>query len=257
MRSKRRSGPPAEPVRLSDIDLHERPTAATQAAADPSASLVLRVSAIEKQERRRRYNVFVNGEFAMALEPEVLAGSGLRLDEPVTAGRLRELAVEDLRKRALDGAYRLLAVRPRSEHEVRERLVRRGLPHDIIVHTLQRLRELGYVNDADFARFWVESRSGANPRGRFVVQRELRAKGVEQETAENAMEALTEERSARKAAEKKVRSLRGLEYADFRTRLSGYLVRRGFSYEVVRATVNDLWKRERGAVPDDEGWEST
>ena len=212
------------------------------------------MTAIEKQERRRRYNVFVNGEFALALEPEVLAGSGLRIDEPVMPERLRELAVEDLRKRALDGALRLLAARPRSEAEVRERLVRRGLPHDIIVHTLERLREYGYVNDAEFARFWVESRSGANPRGRYVVQRELRTKGVDQDTADAAMEALTEERSARKTAQKKVRSLRGLEYQEFRTRLTGYLVRRGFGYDVVRQTVNDLWKETSGVVPDDAEW---
>src|SRR5215208_5281293 len=136
MRSRRRGGPPAEPVRLSDIEVRalraasggEEPTRRATPArisrrstrgretgrevADTGLGiqesplifddgLILRVSAIEKQERRRRYNVFVNGEFAMALEPEVLAGSGLKLDEPVTAERLRELSVEDLRKRAL------------------------------------------------------------------------------------------------------------------------------------------------------------
>src|SRR5687768_14733773 len=111
---------------------------------DPSSFIVHHssfiVTAIERQPRRRRYNVFVDGEFALALEPEVLAGAGLRVDEPVTAERLRELAVEDLRKRALDGALRLLAARPRSEAEVRDRLTRRGLPPDIIRHTLERLR---------------------------------------------------------------------------------------------------------------------
>lgn len=199
--------------------------------------------------------MFVDGEFALALEPEVLAASGLRTGEPVTAERLRELAVADLRKRALDGALRLLAARPRSEAEVRERLTRRGLPPDIIRHTLDRLRELDYVNDTEFARFWVEARSGANPRGRYVVRRELRAKGVAEETAVEAIEALPEERSARKAARKKAGSLRGLEYQVFRTRLSGYLVRRGFGYDVVRPTVDGLWKEINGLLPEDAVWE--
>ena len=215
----------------------------------------LRITKIERQARRRRYNVFVDGEFALALEPEVLAGAGLRVDEPVTAERLRELAVEDLRKRALDGALRLLAARPRSEAEVRDRLTRRGLPPDIIRHTLERLRDYGYVNDAEFARFWVESRSGANPRGRYAVRRELRAKGVDQDTADVAMEALTEERSARKAALKKARGLHGLEYQEFRTRLAGYLVRRGFGYDVVRQTVDGLWKELNGQTIDDAPWD--
>jgi regulatory protein len=263
MRGRRRSGPPAEPVRLSDVAIRapsraERYVApSTQhLALQSSDGLILTVTAIEKQERRRRYNVFVNGEFALALDPEVLAGSGLAVDKPVAAERLRELSVEDLRKRALDGALRLLAARPRSEQEVRERLTRRGLPHDVIVHAIERLREYGYVNDTEFARFWVEARSGANPRGRFVVRRELRQKGVAQETADEAMESLTETRSARKAARQKVGTLRGLEYPDFRNRLAGYLARRGFGWDVIKPVVNDAWKEQHGEPPeDDAAWE--
>jgi regulatory protein len=257
-------------VRLSEVETraprhaagHSTPVRRVQSRLDAEyvallsdGDLVLRVSAIEKQERRRRYNVFVNGEFALALEPEVLAGSGLKVDEPVAAERLRELSVEDLRKRALDGALRLLAARPRSEQEVRERLVRRGLPHDIIVHTLERLREYGYVNDTEFARFWVEARSGANPRGRYAVRRELRQKGVDQDTTEEALEGLTEGRSARKAARKKLPSLRGLAYPEFRNRLAGYLARRGFGWDVIKPVVNDAWKEQHGELPEDAGWE--
>ncbi|MGD9891221.1 MAG: regulatory protein RecX [Dehalococcoidia bacterium] len=253
MRSRRRDGPPAEPMLLSEIETATgaQPDAAID--ADPQ-SLQFRVSAIERQERRNRYNVFVNGEFAVALEPDVLVASGLRVDAVVTAERLRELSVEDLRKRALNAALHLLASRPRSEAEMRTRLLRRELPHDIVTDTLARLREYGYVNDAEFARFWVESRSGANPRGRYVVQRELRSKGVAQETADAAMEELTEEASAERAARKKLRSLRGFEYPAFRNRLTGYLVRRGFGYEVVRRIVSDLWKETNGAPPDDDQW---
>jgi regulatory protein len=239
-------------VLLAEVELPSRIETADSVLSPQSS--VLRISAIEKQERRGRYNIFVDGEFALALDAEVLAGSGLRIDAPVTAERLRELAVTDLRKRALDGALRFLAARPRSEAEVRQRLLRRGLPHDIVVETIGRLHEYGYVDDAEFSRFWVESRSGANPRGRIAVRRELRSKGVDQETVETAVEGLPEERSARKAARKKLPSLRGLEYPDFRTRLTGYLVRRGFTYDVVREVVKESWKQLHGEAPDDADW---
>ena len=51
-----------------------------------------------------------------------------------------------------------------------------------------------------------------------------------------------------------MRGLHGLEYQQFRTRLTRYLVRRGFGYDVVRQTVNDLWRETNGAVPDDAEW---
>jgi regulatory protein len=258
-RGRHRTGPPAQPMLLSEI-VTEHPLSDGSALSpqspvlNPENSAFLRVTAIERQQRRGRYNIFVDGEFALALEPEILATSGLRVDAMVTPERLRELSVGDMRKRTLDAALHLLAARPRSEAEVRGRLLRRGLPHDIIADTLARLRELGYVNDTEFARFWVESRSGANPRGRYVVRRELRAKGVDDETAATAMEALTDEASARQAAGKKARSLKGLEYPAFRGRLAGYLVRRGFDYDTVRRIVDDLWRESGGNEPD-ASWE--
>jgi regulatory protein len=243
-------------VRLSDVELPSRVERPHPSSLIPHpAAPAFVVTAIEKQERRRRYNVFVDGEFAVALEPEVLATSGLALDQPVAPERLRELAVADLRKRALDGALRLLAARPRSEQEMRERLVRRGLPHDVIVDTLAKLREYGYLNDVEFARFWVEARSGANPRGRYAVRRELRSKGVAQETVDEAVETLPEDASARKAARKKLAGLRGLEYPEFRNRLAGYLARRGFGWDVIKPVVNDAWKHQHGELPDDVVWD--
>jgi regulatory protein len=213
------------------------------------------ITAIERQPKRRRYNVFVNGEFAVALDPEILAGAGLRSQDAITAERLRELALADRRKRTLDAALRLLGTRPRSESELRERLSRRGLPPDVIQPTIERLRELGYVDDAAFARFWVGSRSGGNARGRLMLRRELRVKGVDDETAGEAIDERDERRAARAVAAKKARTLRGLDYPEFRTRLAGYLVRRGFTYDTVRAAVDGEWKRVTGAIPDDAVWD--
>ncbi len=213
------------------------------------------VTAIEQQQRRRRYNVYVDGEFALALEPDTLAASGLRIGTAVAGDRLMELAAEDLRKRALDAALRLLAYRPRSESEIRTRLLRRGLPSDVIGAVIEKLRGYGYVDDAAFAQFWVESRSGGSPRGRRLLQRELRGKGVDQDTVAGATAELSEEDAARRAALKKVRGLQGLDYQQFRTRLAGYLARRGFGYDVIRPVVSALWRQQGPPVPDDATWE--
>lgn len=249
----RRRGTGASPVRLSEIDApdpHEPPDR-TPNRELRTANSTGAITAIERQERRLRFNVFIDGAFAIALEPDTLVSHGLRVGLVVTAARLTELADADLKKRALDGALRLLASRPRSEAEVRQRLARRELPPEVIDHTVMRLREFGYVNDDEFARFWVESRSGANPRGRYVVRRELHAKGVDAETADTAMESLADADAALRAGTKKARSLRGLDYPEFRNRLTAYLVRRGFSYDVVRGVVNGLWRGAHGEIPDE------
>lgn len=214
------------------------------------------VTAIEQQPRRRRYNVFVDGEFALALEPETLAGSKLAVGSPVAGTLLMELAAADLRKRALDAALRLLGYRPRSEQELRTRLMRRQLPPDVIGATIERLRELGFVNDEAFARAWVEERSsGRGARGQRLLTQELRRKGVGQELAQEAASGSDELAGAREAAEKKARSLRGLDYPTFRNRLAGYLGRRGFGYDVIAPVVRELWEAQgsgRGNDVEDE-----
>lgn len=214
------------------------------------------ITAIEQQARRRRYNVYVDGEFALALEPETLAASGLKVGTAVAGDRLMELAAEDLRKRAYDAALRLLAYRPRSEHEIRDRLLRRGLPPDVVGATIEKLRGYGFVDDAAFARFWVEGRTTGSPRGRSLLRRELHGKGVDRETAAEAAATVPEEEAARRAAAKKARGLRGLDYQQFRNRLAGYLQRRGFGYDVIRPVVNELWQQQGTAVPDDTVWDA-
>jgi regulatory protein len=213
------------------------------------------ITAIEPQRRRGRYNLFVDGEFALALDAETLAASGLKTGSAVAGNDLIKLAAEALRKRALDAALRLLAYRPRSEQEIRTRLLRHGLPPDVIGATIDRLRGYGYVDDAAFARAWVDSRSAGSPRGQRLLRRELRGKGVDVEVATEAATATDEQDAARRAAEKKARSLRGLEYPDFRNRLAGYLQRRGFGYDVIKPVISELWREQRSKPPEDDGWD--
>jgi regulatory protein len=77
-----------------------------------------------------------------------------------------------------------------------------------------------------------------------LLQRELLAKGIAVDTAREALPA-AEEEAARRAAEKKARSLVNLDYPTFRRRLGQFLLRRGFPYETARALVEELW-RESG-----------
>lgn len=217
--------------------------------ASPPGTL-LTVTALERESHGRRYRVHLEGRPALSLDPEVLATSGLRTGMQVDAARLEALHEADLRKQAIDAALNLLAIRPRSETEVRTRLTRRGLPDDAIDAAIARLRELGYLDDPTFARLWTESRGQA--RGRHVIRRELRAKGIDQETVDAAVADLSEIDAARRAAEKKARSLRGLEYQVFRNRLSGFLLRRGFSYETVKSVTDACWAARGEPIPDEE-----
>lgn len=146
--------------------------------------------------------------------------------------------IEFARKIALD----LLSIRPRSEAELRTALGKKQVPDDVIDELCTRFTEVGLLDDAAFAATLVSSRSGFSRRGKYRIRQELREKGVDEEVADEALAAVTEEEeleAARAVAAKKARTLEGLEQHVAQRRLAGTLARRGFSQGVVMQVVRE------------------
>ncbi|MBW3612674.1 MAG: recombination regulator RecX [Chloroflexi bacterium] len=148
-------------------------------------------------------------------------------------------------------ALRFLGTRPRTRHELEQRLRRAAVPVDLVATTLDRLGELGYVDDAAFARWWREQRDRHAPRGRRMLDAELRQRGVprevieadrdEQVAPERAPEdeglPETESERAREALERHLRGRPMPAEPNAVRRIGMFLMRRGFDAETVRATI--------------------
>jgi regulatory protein len=210
------------------------------------------VTAVVRRPRRRQVDVFVDGEFALALGRELAAERDVRPGRTLSRAELSALGAEQARRGALESALRLLSYRPRSERELRIRLARKGFAGGVVRRTLDRLRELGYVNDAEFARFFAETQQASRPRAQRIVRAELRWRGVPQPLADEATAGIEDGEAAYRAASRRVRALRDLDYARFRERLGGFLTRRGFSYGVARTTIDRCWA-ELGGEPTSLG----
>ncbi len=213
------------------------------------------VTAVEKQRRRSRVNVFIDGSFALVLGAELAADRGVHPGRVLTSAELSALADAEAHRDALESALRLLAYRPRSERELRDRLRKKRFRRAVIYETLGRLRELGYVDDAAFAKSWTETRQSLRPRSGRLMAAELRRLGVTKEEAEEATADISDEDAAYRAAAARLRVLRGPEYKVFRERLGRFLTRRGFSYDVARRTIERCWaelEEQRAETETDE-----
>ena len=153
---------------------------------------------------------------------------------------------------AMEIAARYLATRPRTRRELELRLRRAGARADVVEVTLERLEMLGLVDDVAFARWWAEQRDRHAPRGRRMVEAELRQRGVSrdvlelvrgEELAEPALDAEALPGSEReRAATALARHLKGRplpEDPKARQRLGAFLMRRGFDPETVRSTLRE------------------
>jgi regulatory protein len=141
--------------------------------------------------------------------------------------------------RAKNAAYRYLSYRPRSYAEVEKKLRDKGFG-DVVVRTvLSDLIRLGYIDDEKFADQWVQSRVRLRGLGRRRIEQELRDKGVDRETVRRALAGVLtvdlESETARKAAERKLSTMKTLDREAKRRRLAGFLERKGYSFGVIRS----------------------
>lgn len=104
------------------------------------------------------------------------------------------------------------------------------------------LKDRGILGDEAFALFWRESRERHKPKGAPAIRWELVQRGVPREVAEEAVAGLDEEGGAYRAASALAGRLPRADFLTFRNKLAAYLRRRGFAFEVVRATVSRLWE---------------
>lgn len=218
--------------------MRSRPSPQRERRPEPRAGTI---TAITDQTRDpERVSVFLDGEFAFGLPALVAHDEALRVGDRIDAARAAELIARDEVARATTALLAFLGYRPRSEKEVRDRLRQQGYAAAAIDQAVARVAGWGYLNDASFARLWVEGRGGS--RGRRLLEQELRQKGVERETAREALDeaALDERAAALEAGRKRLRQLGNDDPAATRRRLGGYLVRRGYGYDTVRATLETL-----------------
>jgi regulatory protein len=151
---------------------------------------------------------------------------------------------------AMEIAVRFLGTRPRTRWELERRLRRAAASDEVITATLNRLAAMGYVDDTAFARWWAEQRDRHAPRGRRMVEAELRQRGVPRDVLESLRgeqlaepvldaESLPASESERAHAALE-RHLKGQVLpADIkaRQRIGAFLIRRGFDPETVRGAL--------------------
>jgi regulatory protein len=183
------------------------------------------------RERRGRARVFVDGEFWAEIDAGVAAERGLREGVALSLEELDDARVAGERALAMTRALNFLGYRARSEKEVRDRLRRYGYGEETVEDVVVRLKELGYLDDEDFARLVV--REKARRYGPRRVSAELQRSGVDAELARGVVEeefaGRSEVEQARSAAARRYN--RGGSDAEAR-RVYGFLVRRGYSAEV-------------------------
>ena len=198
------------------------------------------ITAIQAQKHNRdRLNVELEGEFAFGVSR--MAAGWLKVGDRLSEERIESILKTDEFEAAYQKATRLIGYRPRTQFEVRQKLLQKGFANDVIDQVLERLTRANLIQDQQYAQMWIENRNEMHPRSQRLMRYELKNKGISEQMIDNALvDSADDSKLAYKAAEEYSRKLNKLDRELFQKRLSAYLARRGFSFEIARPVIESL-----------------
>lgn len=137
----------------------------------------------------------------------------------------------------------LLSGRPRTRSELGDSMRRKGFEESVVSEILERYAEVGLIDDAVFARAWVDSRHRSRGLSKKVLAGELRRKGVDPEFVDEAVAAVSDEderEAALALARRRYRSLAGQSDEAVLRKLVGMLARKGYGSGVAIPVVKQV-----------------
>lgn len=200
---------------------------------------------------RERVSVFLDEEYAFSVS--LMAAAGLKKGQTLSGAEAAMLEQEGQTHLAYQRAVRYLALRPRSRAEIEGYLRGKGDSEETVAQALARLEGGGYIDDQQFARFWVENRLRFRPRGSRAMRYELRQKGLAPDDIDAALEGLEEGEAAWDAVAGKLERWQGLDEREFLQKVTAFLSRRGFGFDVCRDVGRRAWEQVQAQASGDEG----
>jgi regulatory protein len=137
---------------------------------------------------------------------------------------------------------RQLALSPKSRQQLRDKLQARNCPDDVAEAVLDRMTDVGLIDDEAYAGMLVRSQQAGRGLAKRALARELRTKGVDDETAKATLDQIDPEAERDRAAQlvaKKLRSMHGLEPLVQKRRLAAMLARKGYPAELSMAVIRE------------------
>lgn len=190
----------------------------------------MQITKLEYQKRDpNRVNVFVDGKFAVGINVNDVIKLGLTNNQEISREELNKIIENSNFGKAFNAAINFLSFRPRSEFEIRQYLKKKKV--DDVEGIIEKLRQLGQVNDEEFAKWWIEQRNTFRPKGKRALEMELRRKGIK-----TKVEVGNEEELAMKAIKRKLPMPK--------EKVFRFLASRGFSFDTIENIVEKLGLKE-------------
>jgi regulatory protein len=199
----------------------------------------MKITSIKQQVRRAgRYSIFVDDKYAFSLGESALLDSKLTTGQELDGAQVRQFKQASIDEKLYNNTLNYATLRPRSTWEIETYLKRKKCPAPLLKSILNKLSNIGLLNDEAFARSWVANRRLLKPISRRRLIQELRLKHIDDAIAQQALaEDETDELSV--LAQLIARKRQQTRYQDSQ-KLMQYLAGQGFSYGDIKSALEQV-----------------
>lgn len=141
---------------------------------------------------------------------------------------------------------------PRTRKQLQDKLAERGYSEEAIFAALNRMEEVGVINDKEFARLWINARHSNAKLAPFAIKRELLLKGVSEEIVEEELSTIDEDSlfaRAREIAKQKVRTVKGDRNAKI-SKIASAIARKGYSSAIAFSIAKEVVAESGDSIDD-------
>lgn len=208
------------------------------------------ISRITTQKKHvHRYNIFVKkGEietYLFSVDEDILIKYNIHKGKEITEKDVAKYKEEDTAQFGYIRGIQYLSYRLRSIQEMENHLLSLEVDEEHIAQIIQRLLKEKYLDDSAFAQMFVKHRIQTSTKGPQMVFQELKAKGINDEIAEKAIQAYTfdvQVERAKKIAEKRMKRKTKSSLQKQRQQAEATLHRNGFSQDVIQQVMGEFTK---------------
>ena len=204
------------------------------------------ITSLKPQRNKKRVNVYLDGKFGFGLDLENFMRLGLKVEQELAEEEIQEILKKAEFQKVYEKIVRFATLRPRSEKEVRDWLRKHKVHRSLFKDLFKRLKRLDLLDDSKFAKWWVEQRMNFRPKAKRILSQELRMKGIDRNTIEDVLSEIKidEGKIARGLLEKKKYKWGKLDRLSAKKKMSEFLARKGFGWEIVKKAIDWFFKKD-------------
>ncbi|CAI3552955.1 MAG: recombination regulator RecX [Clostridium neonatale] len=203
-----------------------------------------KITKIEIQKNNKdRVNIYLDGEYALAINAELIYKENLKVKDDVDISKLQEIAEKESYIRCKESAIKIIERSYKTEKEIRDNLKQKGYEEKQINNSIDFLKEYNFINDNTYAKAFIKDKLSS--KGSQKIKYDLMKKGIAKDIIEENLikvDKNEEKEVALNVGRKKYESIRRKESDNYKLsgKLYRFLISRGYAYDIVKDVVKEI-----------------